>query len=90
MGTIHNPEHFILFILSIVLDFAIGIWIEKYPARKKVLLTVGVILHLISLTLFKYSSFVINEIGRLNPNFDFTADIILPIGISFYTFQVIS
>ena len=90
VGTFHNPEHFILFILSIVMDFAVGIWIEKFPARKKVLLTVGVILHLISLALFKYSGFVINEIGRLNPNFDFTADIILPIGISFYTFQGIS
>ena len=41
VGTIRNPEHFILFILSIVADFAIGIWIEKFPARKKVLIAAG-------------------------------------------------
>ena len=90
VGTLHNPEHFIIFILSIIVDFAVGIWIEKFPARKKVLLATGIILHIISFTVFKYSGFVINEIGRLNPNFNFTADIVLPIGISFYTFQGIS
>ena len=90
VGTIHNPEHFILFILSIVVDFAVGIWIEKFPARKKILLAIGVILHLISLAVFKYSGFVINEMSRLNSSFNFTADIVLPIGISFYTFQGIS
>ncbi len=90
VGTIHNPEHFILFILSIVADFAIGIWIEKFPARKKVLLATGIVFHLINFAVFKYSGFVINEMGRLNPSLHFTADIVLPIGISFYTFQGIS
>lgn len=90
VGTIHNPEHFILFILSIVADFAVGIWIEKFPARKKVLLATGIIFHLINFAVFKYSGFVINEMGRLNPSFNFTADVVLPIGISFYTFQGIS
>ena len=73
VGTIHNPEHFILFILSIVADFAVGIWIEKFPARKKVLLATGIIFHLINFAVFKYSGFVINEMGRLNPSFNFTA-----------------
>ena len=90
VGTIHNPEHFIVFILSIIADFVVGVWIEKFSAHKKVLLTIGISLHLISLAAFKYSGFVINEIGRLNPSFNFTADIVLPIGISFYTFQGIS
>lgn len=35
IGTINNPEHFILFILSIIMDFAVGICIEKFPTRKK-------------------------------------------------------
>lgn len=55
VGTIQNPEHFILFILSIVMDFAVGIWIEKFPTRKKVLLAIGITLHLISFAVFKYS-----------------------------------
>lgn len=30
IGTIHNPEHFLLFIVTIIADFAIAIWIEKH------------------------------------------------------------
>ena len=90
VGTIHNPEYLILFILSIVVGFATGIWMERFPARKKVFLTIGVMLQVISFAVFKYSGFVLNEIDRLNPKVHFAADIVLPIGISFYTFQGIS
>ena len=90
VGTIHNPEYLILFILSIVVGFATGIWMERFPARKKVFLTIGVMLQVISFAVFKYSGFVLNEIDRFNPKVHFAADIVLPIGISFYTFQGIS
>lgn len=46
--------------------------------------------HLICLCTFKYAGFVISELNRLSESFNFTANIILPIGISFYTFQGIS
>lgn len=90
VGTLHNLEYFILFILSILVDFIVGIGIEQYPVHKKKLLMGGVAFHCINLALFKYSGFLINEISRLHENFNVTADIVLPIGISFYTFQGIS
>lgn len=90
VGTIHNPEHFVLFIITIIADFALGIWMEKYAAYKKFFLFAGVFLHLLSLVTFKYSGFVMSEINRLAPNFNFAVDILLPIGISFYTFQGMS
>lgn len=77
VGTISNPEHFILFILSIILDYTIGIGLERCTRHRKILLVSGITLHIISLVIFKYSAFV-------------TDDIVLPIGISFYTFQGIS
>ena len=46
--------------------------------------------HLVCLCTFKYAGFVISELNRLSESFNFTANIILPIGISFYTFQGIS
>ena len=46
VGTIHNPEHFIVFILSIMVDYVVGIWIERYSAHKKALLTIGISLHI--------------------------------------------
>ena len=90
VGTIHNPEYFILFLVSIIVDFEVGLLIDKYEKHKKLFLSLGILFHLLSLITFKYSGFVLGEINRLLPTFDFAVDIILPIGISFYTFQGIS
>lgn len=90
IGTLSAPYHFILFLISIIIDFAVGIGIEKYPKFKKPIFLSGVIFHLICLCVFKYCDFVFTEISKILPNFEFTAKIILPIGISFYTFQGIS
>ena len=88
VGTLDSPEHFILFVLSIVLDFALGLLIERHRKHGKALLSVGVILHLVNLGIFKYSPFVVNDVLGISARF--TESIVLPIGISFYTFQGIS
>lgn len=90
VGTKDNPEYFILFLLSIMLDFGIGLAIEKYERHKKLFLIVGVVFHLLCLGTFKYSGFLFGEINRLVPSLDLAIQFILPIGISFYTFQGIS
>lgn len=89
-GTLHHPEHFIIFLFSMIVDFTAGLWIDRYPERKKIFLSAGVIFHLLSLAAFKYSGFILSEIGRYIQDFSFSLDIVLPIGISFYTFQGIS
>lgn len=89
-GTINNPEHYILFIISMVLDFEVGLLIEHYPQRKKLFLWTGIIFHLIGLSVFKYLGFVLGELEKHISSFHFSSDIVLPIGISFYTFQGIS
>lgn len=88
LGTINNPNHYIIFILSIIVDFIIAIYMEKYPRQKRVLLISGLIFHIVALSYFKYFSFLINELSLYFkvPSIN----IILPIGISFYTFQGIS
>lgn len=90
IGTLTAPYHFVIFIVSILLDFAVGLGIERYTRLKRPLLIFGVALHLIALSLFKYTGFVTGEISKLFPNFNASLNIILPIGISFYTFQGIS
>lgn len=90
VGTIHNPEYLILFIVSIYVDFLTGLGIERFPKQKKKFLLVGVLFHIISIMIFKYSGFILGEAEKLVPGLDFTVDIVLPIGISFYTFQGIS
>ena len=90
IGTLGAPYHFALFIVSILLDFVIGFGIEKYNNHKKILLVSGIVFHLISLIAFKYTNFIFGELNRFFDNFGITAEIIMPIGISFYTFQGIS
>lgn len=90
IGTVNAPEHFALFVISIIVDFAVGIGIEKYSSRKKLFLIAGILFHLINLCIFKYADFAIGEVVKIFPNLNITAEILLPIGISFYTFQGIS
>ena len=53
-------------------------------------MSTGVIFHILGLAVFKYSGFVLDEIRKYVSGFSFSANVVLPIGISFYTFQGIS
>jgi len=82
--------HVLLLVLSILGNWSIGLLIDRY--RFKSLLVGGITLNLALLGFFKYAyffaenaSFAIGYEGG-NP----FADIILPIGISFFTFQGVS
>ena len=86
-GTINAPVHFLLFIVSIAADYTAGIFIEKRQNRKKTILFCTVGFHLICLCIFKYANFVFGELGKFYHGFPALNEIILPIGISFYTFQ---
>lgn len=90
VGTIKNPEYLILFIVSILVDYVVGLGIEKYSKHKKIFLVAGILFHIGSLVIFKYLNFVLGEVSRYVESFNFTKNIVLPIGISFYTFQGIS
>lgn len=90
IGTLHNPEHFILFLISILIDFFAGLLMEQHRKYKRLFLIFGVLFHLLALSAFKYLNFVLGEVSRLFPAFAWTTNLLLPIGISFYTFQGIS
>jgi alginate O-acetyltransferase complex protein AlgI len=86
-----------LLIASTVLDFYIAkeIWNTKNIRRKKILLSISLAGNLGLLGFFKYADFAIDQFNILGNHFDLGTsipflDLILPIGISFYTFQTIS
>lgn len=89
VGAFYHPEHFILFLLSILLDFYMGVLIEKQKSKKKMYLCLGILFHLLALVAFKYTGFLVGELNKLS-FVDISVHIFLPIGISFYTFQGIS
>ena len=78
----------LIFLLTIVVDFAFGLIIEKSAQRKnfaRALLILAVIFNLALLGYFKYFDFLRASVLGLEP-----MGILLPVGISFYTFQVLS
>ena len=63
---------------------------EDNPGRRKLILAVGVVFSLSFLFYFKYSAFFANSLAKLVGLDWRMADKRLPIGISFYTFQILT
>ena len=92
VGTVKAPLHFLLFLVSMAVDYLAGALMQLHRERKKQILIVGVGFHLLCLGWFKYAGFFVNEVLTLIPGINWSVDLnlLLPIGISFYTFQGIS
>lgn len=85
-----EPKYVFLMILEIIIAYYGAILLDKYSKYKKTILTIFLIIHLGLLCIFKYTNFLIENINNLfNANISLI-NIIMPIGISFYTFQIIS
>jgi len=87
-----EPRYVILMVVSIVIGFISGILIEntKEKPKKKLILTLNVIINLGFLGFFKYSDFFIENFNNVTGLSVKLLNIALPIGISFYTFQILS
>jgi D-alanyl-lipoteichoic acid acyltransferase DltB (MBOAT superfamily) len=88
---------FLLLLLgSTVLDYVCGLLIARAAdrRRKRLVLTVSVTANLLFLATFKYLGFFVTELAELLRHLGVDAslpvlEIVLPVGISFYTFQTI-
>lgn len=88
-----------LIIASGLIDFFCGIAIVKFEKRKKLFLILSLVGNLGSLSVFKYSAFFAKLADDLLSGFGYNPHLqnnipdfalILPVGISFYTFQSLS
>ena len=87
-----EPVFVVLMMLSIVAGYVIGLLIDGNKAKevKKRWLILGCSFHLGLLFVFKYLTFCSQQLGLLLHQ-DFSwIQIALPIGISFFTFQLLS
>ena len=83
-----EPAYIFLLLISVFINYVIGISIEK-TKKKKVPLIIGVSINILFLIIFKYANLITQLIfnGELE---SYRTNIKLPLGISFYTFQAIS
>lgn len=85
-----EPKYTLLMIFSIASTYFFGLLIDKYKKHAKLFLILSICLSVGILVYFKYINFIIQNINLwLSKKIDFIY-VALPIGISFYTFQMIS
>jgi len=93
-GWIH-PWFCLLLATSTIVDYFSALGMKIHPARSKIYLCLSLFCNFGILSVFKYFNFFIENISTLflslNVSFNLPSlQIILPVGISFYTFQTMS
>ena len=85
-----EPKYIILMVLSIIFNYFIALWISKTKRHEKLYLVIAILMNIGALFLFKYLNFAVNNFNCIS-GLNIEIPIIkLPIGISFYTFQILS
>ena len=88
-----EPKYIFLMLITVLIAYMFGLLIDKYrndKKKSKLFLVISVILILLNLFIFKYLDFsigIINSVFKTNIGL---TKLVLPIGISFYTFQILS
>ena len=85
-----EPVYVLLMIASIVSSYIFGLLIDKFRKYSKTFLILSVFTSVGALVYFKYTDFLIKNINLFLANKIDLINVILPIGISFYTFQMLS
>jgi D-alanyl-lipoteichoic acid acyltransferase DltB (MBOAT superfamily) len=100
-----NAEYALLILMTTVITYFSGLLIERVKKsnideshkiqKKKIVVSISVILNMIILCYFKYTNFAVSIIcsafSKVNVQINVPQfDILLPVGISFYTFQALS
>ncbi|MEO8592470.1 MAG: MBOAT family O-acyltransferase [Candidatus Solibacter sp.] len=89
-----NVKFLALLLTLTAIDYASGLWLERVPAgrRRKAVLIFSLAANLGFLGFFKYYNFLAGNLalGLGRPSNSFLLDIVLPLGISFHTFQSMS
>lgn len=91
-----NPSYLLLLVGSIVLNFALGRWLTRSHGdlvpllSRRLVLGFGVSINLLSIGYFKYANFFIGNINIALGADYYLESIVLPLAISFFTFQQIT
>ena len=83
-----EPKYILLRLVEVLFSYFMTLSLEKN--KSKSLLGVIISFHIFLLCVFKYFNFIITNINSIFDGNISLLNIVLPIGISFYTFQIIS
>ncbi len=88
------PQFILLIVPMTFLNWLWGAFMHRHMEKRKLLLGIGIGLNLLTLGIFKYAGFVVGTASATaglltHHNPDWVTNIILPLGISFFTFEFI-
>jgi alginate O-acetyltransferase complex protein AlgI len=92
-----RPEYVVLILFSACIDYVVAILLDKTAAKtaRRLLLLTSLVSNLGLLFFFKYYDFFVNSLATVGSAFSYqptlpVLSLLLPLGISFYTFQALS
>jgi D-alanyl-lipoteichoic acid acyltransferase DltB (MBOAT superfamily) len=85
-------QHIPLLLISILINYSLGLVIEKnrFTNSNGLLLIIGIIVNLAILAFYKYTDFILSNLAYLGLIRSQKTNLILPLAISFFTFQQIA
>ena len=85
-----EPRLVVLMLATVLIGYVLGLLTERYTKHKKIFLILSLVLSLGFLCYYKYVGFFITNINNVTGLSIPVLKVALPIGISFYTFQLLS
>ena len=84
-----NPAYLALIVFSMVVNYSLGVALERV-VRRKLVFVVGIVFNLCLIAYFKYANFFVDSFNDVAETSFHLEVIILPLAISFFTFQQIA
>lgn len=89
-----EPAYLILILISVAITYSSGVLMESHEKHKPLILTVSLVSNLLILFFFKYFNFAGDTVNWFLSKSNSSArvpalNVLLPVGISFYTFQAL-
>lgn len=85
-----EPKYLAIMLLTILINYFGAIGMDKFQQKKELILWITIAVNLGFLIYFKYFNFLIDNFNEIFHAHIHPLNIIMPIGISFYTFQALS
>ncbi|MFT5721799.1 MAG: alginate O-acetyltransferase complex protein AlgI [Motiliproteus sp.] len=85
-----NPKYLLLILVSILFNFIVGRYLQSGTRQARTFLTLGVLINLGALAYFKYAGFMVTNLNALTDSGFSVPSVILPLAISFFTFQQVA
>ncbi|EQB88391.1 alginate O-acetyltransferase complex protein AlgI [Clostridium punense] len=88
-----GPRYLLVMLASIFLNYIFGLLVDRYrnhPVKIKWVLVLTVVCNIFIIGYYKYTNFLVENINSVLGSHIEIGNIVMPIGISFFTFQAMS